>query len=101
MLDYPLERLSSLKSVMDILLNLMDEDNIETDVFVWNPLGVDELLPNFWLKDINLQIEWHRDDPGRGGFTNYDDQSTKLALYVLDTVRESYATYSGGKETPS
>lgn len=101
MLDYPLNRNSSLKIVMELLMNVLDDDNMETDAFVWNPLGVDESLPNFWLKDINLQVEWYGDNPGRGAFTNYEEQTSRVALYVLDTVRESYAAISGGEEKKS
>ena len=85
---------------MKLLQNLMDEDGesvIETDIFYWNTYGTDEDMPNFWLKENNLQIEWHNDDPGRAAFSNYDS-SADLAFFVLDRVRESYAAISGGKK---
>lgn len=102
MLEYLLDRESSLVLVMKLLQNLMDEDGdevIETDEFYWNSHGTDEEMPNFWLKENNLQVEWYNDDPARAAFSNYDSNADR-ALFVLDSVRKSYATFAGRKTTP-
>jgi hypothetical protein len=91
MLEYNLHRESSLVLAAKILVNLFDEETvIETEEFYWNLWGNDEDMPNLWIKNINLQLEWYSDDPGRGAFTNYEEPTADLALDVLRTVKESY-----------
>jgi hypothetical protein len=86
---------------MFLLQNLFeDEDVIETPEFYWNLWGTDEDMPNFWLKETNIQLEWYSDNPGRGAWSNYES-SAPLALLVLKQVQESYATHTRGKEATS
>lgn len=85
---------------MFLLQNLFDEDVIETDDFYWNLWGSDDDMPNFWDKRGNVQIEWYSDNPGRGAWSNIEDNPWQ-ALGLLEQVKESYANLAGGKETKS
>lgn len=92
-----MHRESSLVLAMKILDNLFDEDVIDAPSFYWNSSGTDEDMPNFWLKETNLQVEWYRDDPGRGGFTNQETFTASDAISLLEYVREEHDIWRDGK----
>lgn len=96
MLEYILERDSSLTLAMKLLMNLIEDEVVETEIFYWNACGSDETMPNFWMKPTNLQVEWYRDDPARAGFCNQEISGTD-AISLLEIVREDYDLWRDGK----
>lgn len=100
MLDYLLERDSSLTLAMKLLYNLLDtDDTVDNDVFYFNPNSDDESMPSFWLKAQGWEIAWHRDNPDRGASANIESDA-ESAFYILDKVRR-YGDDSGGKKKKS
>ena|SRR6187397_1449693 len=97
MLDYPMERDLPLNLTMKLLKVLIAEEVFETDQFYWNLYGTDEDMPNMWWKPTNLQVEWYRDNPDRGGFTNQEYFTPEDAVSLLEQVREDYDITRDGK----
>lgn len=99
MLEFPLARESSLTLAMLLLYNLLDTDEvIDNEVFYFNPFSNDEEMPSFWLKELNIEIAWHSDNPYRGASSNVEP-TIGTAFFILDKVREwVYAADTGGKE---
>lgn len=93
--DYCLHRDSSLVSAAKILVNFFDtDDTIETEEFYFDSIGNDPDMPNLWVKGINFQMIWSRDDPSRGAFSNRESDPN-LALDIIKTVTDSYARSRG------
>lgn len=97
MLEYPMNRDLPLNLAMKLLRELIQEEEYETALFYWNLNGTNEDMPNFWLKSSNLQVEWYRDNPDRGGFTNFENFSAQDAVSLLEIVREDYDIERDGK----
>lgn len=100
MLEFPLNRQSSLVLAMELVYNIVDaEEVVENEVFYFSPYeGGEDDLPRFWLKEYNIQITWSRDNPGRGAFANVES-SAEVALFILDEVRRAvYGSDSRRKE---
>lgn len=92
-----MERDLPLNLAMKLLRVLISEEIVETELFYWNLYGTDEDMPNFWLKPINLQVEWYNDNPDRGGFSSYQYFTPEDAVSLLEQVREDYDLYRDGK----
>lgn len=86
---------------MKLLQNLFDEEEvIDNIVFYWNSKGTDDQLPNFWLKEHDIEIEWYRDDPGRAAFSTHDSDP-ELAFFILNEVRYAYGSNPRREEEAS
>lgn len=98
MLEYLLERESSLTLSMKLIYNILDTDEvIDNDVFYFNPNSDDEDMPSFWLKEQDWQIAWYRDNPDRGASSNIDSTSF-AALFILNKVEIEVGPILRGKE---
>lgn len=96
MLDYLLERESSLTLAMKLIYNVLDTDVvIDNDVFYFNPNSDDEDMPSFWLKKEDYQIAWYRDNPDRGASSNVES-TAGIAIYILEKVAYYDGNDSGG-----
>lgn len=84
--------------LLDYLFN--SDEVIDNPVFYWNGKGTDEDMPNFWLKEHGVEIEWYRDDPGRAAFSTHES-TPELAFFVLDVVRDAYGSNPGREEKAS
>lgn len=101
MLDYQLDRESSLTLAMKLLYNLFDSDEvIDNALFYWNGLGTEDDMPNFWLKEHGVEVEWYRDDPGRAASSTHES-TAELAFFILDVVRYAHAVESRGETQKS
>ena len=99
MLEYLLDRESSLTLAMKLLYNILDTDEvIENDVFYFNPWSNDEEMPSFWLKELNIQVAWYADNPDRGASANCDS-TADLALLILKKVAKYHASVTGTEKT--
>lgn len=92
MLEYLLDRESSLTLAMKLIYNILDTDEVtENDTFYFNPNSDDEDMPSFWSKKSNLQVAWYSDNPDRGSSSNMES-SAELAMATLNEV------FSSGRE---
>lgn len=100
MLEYLLDRESSLTLAMKLIYNMLDTDEvIENDVFYFNPNSDDEEMPSFWLKEKNIQVAWYADNPDRGASSNVESTAW-LALFILNKVEIAHGIVSGREEAP-
>ncbi|MET0466974.1 MAG: hypothetical protein ABW007_27695 [Chitinophagaceae bacterium] len=101
MLEFPLSRGDSLVYAMHLIYNFLDTDEvIENDVFYFNPNSDDEDMPSFWLKELNIQIAWYRDNPDRGASSNAVSMAS-TAFFILSKVKGAIDGYDTGRKTSS
>lgn len=100
MLEFLLERQSSLTLAMVLTYNILDTDEVvDTDDFYFNPNSDDEEMPSFWLKNSDIQIAWWRDNPERGASATV--QSTWQTAFIILQIVTDYAIASRGKKKTS